>query len=114
MFGTDFCVLINCELFVISSSYTNNPQLPFLWVNGKSMKCNGPIPRTAAIGAAVWNTTMMTHTERKKDANQGYTSMFYFMQLRTMPWSLRQLNQYSDGTQTRWPALHWPLNNDSG
>jgi hypothetical protein len=77
MFGADFSVLINCEFFVISSSYTKNPQLPFFWVNGKSMKCDCSIPRTAAIGAAVRNTTMMTHTERKKDTNQDIITVLF-------------------------------------
>jgi len=66
MLGTDFSVLINCELFVISSSYTMNPQLPFLRVNRKSMKCDCSIPRMATVGTAARNTTMMTHAEKKK------------------------------------------------
>jgi len=74
MFRTDFSVLINCELFVISSSHTMNPQLPFLWVNRKSMKCDCSIPRMATVGTAARNTTMMTHAEKKQ-----YVSMFCLM-----------------------------------
>jgi len=66
MLRTNFGVFVNCELLVIGSSYTKNPQLPFFWVNRKSMKCKCSIPRIAAIGAAAWNTAMMTHAEKQK------------------------------------------------
>lgn len=66
MLRTNFSVLVNCELFVISSSYTKNPELPFLWVNRKSMKGKWSIPRITAIGVATWYTAVVTHAENKE------------------------------------------------